>query len=140
MVLGANREKRGRVAGVSMAAGTSQPRRGPASQCDMSPIRAVSVNLFFARILYRVSSRVLQHSIGTGISSVFIHLFIDPARIPCGRVCVTVQCPSVCLSLLSMLLLRAWRAGDIDQQRRPPSAQQHGVQQQMRAVSRCQLT
>jgi len=31
-------------------------------------------------------------------------------------------------------------AGDIDRQRRPPGAEQHGARQQMRAVTRCQLT
>jgi len=29
--------------------------------------------------------------------------------------------------------------GNIDQQRRPPRTQQHGLQQQVRAASRCQL-
>ena len=37
------------------------------------------------------------------------------------------------------LLLWARRSGDIDRAPIPGTAQQHGVQQQMRAVSRCQL-
>ena len=73
----------------------------------------------------------------------------------CGRVYVTVRCPSVgpsvCFIYRSLqkraagLLLWARRTGDTDRQRRPSGAeqqgaQQHGVQQQMRAVPRCQLT
>ena len=75
---------------------------------------------------------------------------IDVARILCRRV-GSVR-PSVCLIIrlphvaAAGLLLWARRAGDVDRQRRPPGAQQqhgaqlHGAQQQMRAVSRCQLS
>jgi len=58
-------------------------------------------------------------------------LFVDTARVVCGRIYVTAWCPSVRLSAPSVdrcgwLLLSA--------------RQQHGAQQQMRAVSRYQLT
>jgi len=62
----------------------------------------------------------------------------------CGRVHLTVRCPSVCPTYRPLcataagLLLCARRAGDMGRSRRAP--QQHGVQQLMRAVSRCQLT
>ena len=78
-----------------------------------------------------------------------------PCSHNCGRVYVTVRCPSVGPSVCFIyrklqkraagLLLWARRTGDTDRQRRPSGAeqqgaQQHGVQQQMRAVPRCQLT
>ena len=69
----------------------------------------------------------------------------------CGRVYVTVRCLSVCLSLCSqsvpsiyrLLQLRAaglllWAPRSIAAA--SDGAQQHGGRQQMRAVSRCQLT
>jgi len=44
-------------------------------------------------------------------------LVIDTAGIVCSRVCVTVRCPSVCLSVPAVEhcnVLWAWQAGDID--------------------------
>jgi len=78
----------------------------------------------------------------------YAQLHIDIAHIVCSRVYVTVWRPSLCPSVCPVyrplqqraagLLLSARQAGDIGRQRRAPGAQQHGIRQQMRAMSRWQ--
>ena len=81
---------------------------------------------------------------------------IDAVRVVCGRVYVTVRCPSIYLAVcLSVCLSHPSTAaaacggfaavGPAERRCRSIAAadnetQQHGGQQQMRAVSRCQLT
>ena len=74
-------------------------------------------------------------------------VIIDTARIVCGRVYVTVRCPSGCLShssyRLSIPMRYLQRAADrryLSIAAASDGTHQHSTQQQMRAVSCCQLT
>ena len=109
----------------------------------------VSIAIILTYVGAGVWASVFVRFRGCSVSGRFRHCSqshkLRPSMQP---LCVTVGCPSVCLSvrlshLSTGLLLWVRRAGDVERQRRMPmqhGAQQHGGQQQLRAVSRCQLT
>ena len=109
----------------------------------------VSIAIILTYVGAGVWASVFVRFRGCGVSGRFRHCSqshkLRPSMQP---VCVPVGCPSVCLSvrlshLSTGLLLWVRRAGDVERQRRvlmQHGAQQHGGQQQLRAVSRCQLT
>ena len=109
----------------------------------------VCLSVFSCTVLFVIISQVIGcedrlrnylYCVGWGVK-LYSNQHVDTTSMRQGSFNGTV---SVCLSQLSAalchcgLLLCARRAGDMGRSRRAP--QQHGVQQLMRAVSRCQLT